>query len=148
MAGKIGRRTLCTPEVTERVVQALRAGNYIETSCDFAGISVGTYYGWCARARAELESVENGERRKVRKKEEPFVKFLEAVKKARSTAEVESVARIRKAGGDGAWQADAWFLERSFPDRWGRRNLNVDLTSGGEKIEGPVIYLPGREDDE
>lgn len=24
----------------------------------------------------------------------------------------------------------------------------VDLTSGGEKIEGPVIYLPGRDEDE
>lgn len=142
-----GHPTKCTPELTEEIAQILRAGNYIEVACDYVGISVGTYYNWTNRAKAELKSVEDGTRRKVRKNEQIFVEFLKATTRARRGSEIQSVARIRKAGEED-WKADAWFLEHSMPDRWGRRNLNVDLTSGGEKIEGPVIYLPGRDEDE
>jgi len=47
--------------------------------------------------------------------------FAEAVARARAEAEIAAVARIRERAHDGTWQADAWFLERAFPERWGRR---------------------------
>lgn len=123
----------------------LAAGNYICVACEYVGITEATYFSWVNRATAELERVEEdgGE---ISEREEIFVDFLKSVTRARSSAEVQSVARLRKAG-ETDWKADAFFLERSFPDRWGRRSLNVDVTSKGEKLQGPVIYLPGRDDE-
>ena len=40
------------------------------------------------------------------------------------------MALIAKAAGEGNWQAAAWWLERRFPERWGRRE-RVDATVRG-----------------
>lgn len=141
----MGRKTKCTPNLIQEISQVLAAGNYICVACEYVGITQATYFSWVNRATAELERVEE-EGGEVSEHEEIFVEFLKSATRARSSAEVQSVARLRKAG-ESDWKADAFFLERSFPDRWGRRNLAVDVTSKGEKIDGPVIYLPGRDDE-
>lgn len=129
--------TKCTPELTEEIVQILRAGNYIEVACDYVGISARTYHYWVERARNELKSIEDGTRRKVREKEAPYVAFLRATTRARRSAEVQSVARIRRAGEED-WKADAWFLERSYQNRWGRTRhdieMKVETTTDLEKL--------------
>lgn len=140
-----GRRTKCTPALIKEISQVLLAGNYICVACDYAGITEATYFGWINRATAELDRVER-EGGEVSEKEKIFVDFFKSVTRARTSAEIHSVHTLRKAGEED-WRASAFYLERSFPDRWGRRSLNVDVTSGGEKIEGPVIYLPGRDDE-
>jgi len=103
-----GRQTKLTPEVQDRIVAALRAGNYQETAAVYGGISVPTFYGWLERGRNEPESA--------------YSEFLEAVEKAKADAEVRDVALIDKAAHDGSWQAAAWKLERKFPNKWGRVN--------------------------
>ena len=104
----MGRPTKLTPEVQERIVQALRAGNYQETAAAYAGIGESTFYEWMERGRDEPGSV--------------YSEFVEAVTKAKADAEVRDVALIDKAATDGSWQAAAWKLERKFPHRWGRVN--------------------------
>ena len=38
------------------------------------------------------------------------------------------LARIEKVAEEGNWQADAWVLERKYPDKFGRRDrINVNL---------------------
>lgn len=147
--GNIGRKTKCTPELTREICQVLRAGNYVKVACEYVGIDESTYYKWINRGREELERVEADGRRSVRDSEQPFVKFFQSATRARASAEVESVARIRDAAKDD-WRADAWFLEHSFPDRWGKRTQHVDITTDGEQLQRPVIYLPdnGRVDDD
>ncbi len=103
----VGRPTKLTPEVQARIVEAIEAGNYIEVAAAAAGISKFTFYGWIQRGTDEPDSI--------------YSNFANAVEKARATAEARSVARILKAGNDGTWQADAWYLERSAWQRWGRR---------------------------
>jgi hypothetical protein len=56
---------------------------------------------------------------------EPYRGFCTAIKAARAAAEVRSVALIQSAANGGTWQAAAWYLERSYPDRWGRTRLEV-----------------------
>lgn len=116
----MGRKSKLTEERQERILQAIRAGNYIETAALHAGISEGTFHRW----------MQEGERAKTGKKRE----FYEAVKKARADAETRTVAIISNAMPT-SWQAAAWWLERSFPDRWGR---NVHEHRG--KDGGPVQH--------
>ena len=48
--------------------------------------------------------------------------FRAAVLLADATAEDVHLTRINQASRAGAWQASAWFLERKYPDRWGRKD--------------------------
>ena len=53
------------------------------------------------------------------------------VKKSQALAEVGAVAGILESGRNGNWQALAWFLERKFNDRWGRREfIKQEITDG------------------
>jgi hypothetical protein len=107
----VGRKTKLNAELQARLVEVLAAGNYIEAACAYVGIHRDTFFEWLKR----------GERDNVADREGGYSDFSDAVKKAQAQAEIDSVARVRKAGQDGNWQADAWYLERSHPDRWGRQ---------------------------
>ena len=99
----MGRKTKLTDERQQLIVAALKAGNYIDTACDYAGISHQSFYNW-------MEQGEAAQRGK-------FFEFFEAVQKARSEAEMRNVNVVQKAAQGGTWQAAAWHLERSFPER-------------------------------
>jgi hypothetical protein len=107
---KVGRPTKCTPETVAKIVEAVRVGNYAETAARLAGIDDQTYWNW----------VKAGE-----KGEEPYKSFLGAVKEAEGEAERAALARVN-AGGSGpdqvSWQSAAWYLERKFPKKYGRRD--------------------------
>ena len=108
-----GRPTRCTPEFTAKFVKYMRAGNYLCTVCDALGVGEGRVYEWFQKGEAG---------------EEPYAEFRELVKRAAAEAEVETVALIRLHGqGDreGNWQALMTFLERRYPERWGRRVSEV-----------------------
>jgi transposase len=119
-----GRPTKLTPELQEKICNILNGGNHIITACDYIGISEKTFYHWLQRGERNAPSDQAG----------GYSEFYQAVKKARARAEVISVARIRQAGDEGNWQAHAWFLERSNPKRWGRRNLELTGADGGELV--------------
>jgi transposase len=93
--------------VQKRVVEAIRGGNYVETAAACAGIGRGTLEDWMQRGRLEGTGI--------------YAEFAHAVEMARAKAHKDTVAIIRKASFD-SWQAAAWWLERSFPDLWGRRD--------------------------
>lgn len=102
----MARPTKLTPETQDRIVTALRAGNYQETAARYAGIDGATFYRWMERGTEETEGI--------------YSEFCEAVENAKAAAEVRDVALIDLAAQDGSWQAAAWKLERKFPNRWGR----------------------------
>jgi len=118
---KPGRPTKLTPEVKDRIVNAIRGGNYQEVAARFAGINEATFYRWMQKGEGDDAP-------------EPYREFRKEVESAKAVAEVRSVALIQKAAGDGSWQAAAWYLERTNPSRWGRKQV-VALT--GED-GGPV----------
>lgn len=120
-----GRRSKLTPEVQERIIQAIRAGNYRETAAAYAGIHIGTFYRW----------LQKGERAKSG----PYREFREAIERAEAEAEVRHVAIVAKAATDDP-KAAMWWLERRFPDRWGRRQFDL-RHSGDVRIESPYDEL-------
>jgi len=114
----------------EKLLQAVRGGNYLETAARYAGLSYSTLRRWILKADDPDAPPEYGE-------------FRDALEKARADAEVASLAKIQKAASEGAWQASAWYLERSWPERWGRRDTNrVELVGDGG---GPVKVVAGIE---
>jgi transposase len=99
-----GQPTKLTPETQEKILAAVRAGNYLETAAAFAGISKKTLYQWLQRgARTRTWTI--------------YRAFSEALAEALAVAEVADVANVARAAKDGQWQASAWRLERKFPDR-------------------------------
>ena len=65
-----------------------------------------------------------------------MIEFREAVEKARAEAEVRNVVYINEVAKTN-YQAAAWWLERSFPKRWGRQQ-SVELTGSGTAINVTV----------
>jgi len=120
-------------ERAERLLQAVRGGNFLQTAAAYAGISFVTLRRWILKADDPDAPPE-------------YVAFKEALEKARADAEVASLAKIQKAASEGAWQASAWFLERSWPERWGKRETNRVELVGGDG--GPVKVVAGIELDD
>ncbi|RJF74936.1 hypothetical protein D3875_02775 [Deinococcus cavernae] len=127
-----GRKTKLTRELQDKYIRALRAGNFVETCCDYTGINPDTYYEWMKRGE------QGGEKNAI------YRDFRRAVLEARASAEIESVARIRVSGQQGNWKADAWYLERSHPGRWGRTRVEV-TGKDGEPLH-PTPPTPINED--
>lgn len=130
---KTGRPTKLTSEIQNKIVTAIRAGNYIETAAAYAGISKNTLYDWLKRGAREKERLERNPRARIKKSEAPYVEFSDAVEKAMAEAEIRDVAIIAKAAEEN-WQAAAWRLERKYPERWGRREKIEHVG----KDDGPI----------
>jgi hypothetical protein len=113
---ELGRRTLLTDEVVERLEAAFRVGQVsIERACAYAGISKATYMKWQRQGRAaEADGADESD---------PHVNFLYRMQRVRAEVEVHSLALIRDAARNGQWQAAAWWLERTNPSQWGRRQV-------------------------
>jgi transposase len=111
-----GRNPKIDPDTVDRLCQAIRTGATLEASAAYAGIAESTLHLWLSKGRAVRAA-------KV------YRDFAAAVELALATFEVTAIARITKAG-EKEWTADAWRLERRYPDRYGRRTRidgNVQL---------------------
>ena len=136
-----GRPTKLTPETHARIVQAIQAGNYIETAAAYAGISKNTLYEWLRRGAREKERLASNRRARPQKAEQPYLEFADAVEKALAEAEVRDVVTVLKAADAGQWQAAAWRLERKFPERWGYKVKMQQEISGpeGKPVQVEVV---------
>lgn len=107
---KQGAPTKLTPARQTRFCELLRAGNYLETSAYASGVTPPTIYNWLNEGYEQDQG--------------PQRNFFNAVKKAAADAEVDAL-KIAKAGKHN-WQSAAWFLERRYPTRYGRREYIQD----------------------
>jgi hypothetical protein len=139
--------------VHTRIVQAIRDGNFQVVAAEVGGVGESTFYRWLQQGEAEPAGI--------------YKEFWEAVTRARYEAEQDNVANVQKAarghdavkvveevGADGQvkrttttwreydWRAAAWYLERSFPERWGHRQKLEHTGKDG----GPIEFEPASED--
>jgi len=101
-----GRPSKLTPELQQKLVDAIRTGNYYSAACAYAGVSYKVFRDWMIRGEAQ----ESGK----------YCDFRKAITRAESEAEVRTVALWQKAIPED-WRAAQMFLERRHPDRWGKR---------------------------
>lgn len=114
-------------ETVDRIIETLEAGDGRVAACENAGINYTTFLRW------------------LDEKSE----FCESVKKAEETGldRIKDV-QIQKILSNDSWQSAAWWLERNYPDKYGKRE-NIDHTSKGESITvTPISFRPQTDPDD
>jgi len=117
MRGKMGRRTKLTPDVQNRIAQAIQLGATYEQAANYGGVHYTTFGEWMRRGAAA--------------KAGKFRSFYETIKDAEGKSVVGWLAKIEKAANDGSWQAAAWKLERRYPGDYGRQRIEHTGKDGG-----------------
>ena len=118
------RRSAMTPEVVNAIYEAIRLGLSYQRAADLAGISRSTLYSWIEKGKI----AQSGQ----------YKRFFDGLQKSKAEGEKNLVEIVQRAAEeDRQWTAAAWILERRHRDRWGR---NVDITSGGEKIDVVISW--------
>lgn len=107
----------------EEAAKLIEAGVHQRHVAQALGIHEATWYRWLQ----EGENAKSGIKRE----------FYEAIKKAEGRAIVRNIAQIQKAAQEGNWQAAAWWLERRYPDEYGKKEKTTIATDG----EGIVINI-------
>lgn len=136
----MGRPTKCTPELTERVCEALKKGVSIKSAMELAGCDESTYYKWRRRAEEELARVDEDARRSVRKSETPYVQFFKATTRAIAESEEWLVEKVREhVPRDGHLALKV--LERRFRGAWTKSEIRELQGKGGGPIQTAGISL-------
>lgn len=148
----MARRTKLTPAIHAAIVQAVAGGVPLEQAAALADIHCRTVFDWFQRGEGTHPS---------RSQTPLYAQFAQDIKKALAQDEAARVLRIRQAGMGGAvlhektitypdgrverevkhaapqWTADAWHLERSRPDSWGRKekvDVKMTIQQAAEKV--------------
>lgn len=94
------------PGQLDKMLEALRWGNYRDDAAEYAGIKLRSMYRWCALGK---------------KGDEAYVGFWQAVLNAEQTAKINAVRDFYQAGQrDPKWLLQ--WLSRKFPEQWGSNN--------------------------
>lgn len=123
----LGRPILLDPDLATTVSSLLRRGMTQTDACDAAGLARSTFYSWISRARTLRDRIATPDTEgpiqpsDLTAEEVQLLDFLDAVTGARARAKGDALGAIR-AGMADDWRAAAWFLERSFPAEYGRRD--------------------------
>jgi transposase len=116
---KGGRPSKLTPEIRKKLLDAIKAGNYYETACSYAGINYMTFRNWMKKG----QQAKSGN----------YFEFFELVTRAESEAEARMVAQWQ-AQIPQDWRAARDFLARRHPERWAQQE-KIDLEHSGEVIQ-------------
>lgn len=121
--GRPGRPSKLTEETTKKLVEAIESGNYMKAACAYAGIDYTTFRLW----------MKKGEKAKSGR----YFNFFHTIKRAEQIAEVKMIEQWQRHMPEN-WQAIATFMERRYPDRWGRNmrvNQNIQQEVRGQVTE-------------
>lgn len=117
---KTGRPSRFVPRVKKAIIRAVELGSPYRLAVQSAGVGYTTFKRWMAQAEQDEEGG-------------AFRTFRDDVKKAEGKAVEKWLEIIDKAANNGSWQAAAWKLERRYPERFGRRTIDVRADIREEK---------------
>jgi hypothetical protein len=118
----VGRPSVLSTERMQKMCDVLKIGGTKKMAAFEAGIGLTTFMTWMAKG----EQAKSGQ----------FWEFRQAVEAALQERNKRCLAQISLAGTNGSWQASAWLLERTMPEEYGRRA--VDVSVGGREGAPPI----------
>ena len=118
-----GRPTKLTPEIQERLIEALGMALTHRLACRYAGVGLSTFYRWMQTGERDDSGI--------------YADFRDAIKRAEAVNAAACMTRIVRAADEGHWQAAAWILERRHPEDYGRRVQ--ELRHSGQVDTGPDV---------
>ena len=105
---KAGRPKALTATKKRNFLAAIKVGVPLSMACDAAGINVSTFYNWKNRLDREPEGSE-------------LWAFFQEIKKREAQGLQENLERILAAAAEPRnWTASAWWLERRYPQHFGK----------------------------
>jgi hypothetical protein len=100
-----------TPEIVKEIIDNISKGATNLDAATMAGICEDTFYAW----------------------QKEHAEFSEQIKKAKAVRKTAMVNKVLTAARQ-SWQAAAWYLERTEPAEFARRDRQMEVKSDG-KIE-------------
>jgi hypothetical protein len=113
--GRVGAPSLLTDDLRARIERELATGATQATVAQRTGVTARSLKRWLADGKVVRRQLERAPAAPPPEPELPLPARL-------AQAEPGLVAALIQAAQRGHWQAAAWLLERSFPDRWARRD--------------------------
>jgi transposase len=130
----LGQPTKLTPDVADRIIQVVTAGNYLKTAAQFAGVGQSTLMLWLQKGRTAAALRDAGRAEELSEHDLRCLDFLERVTQAETVAEVSAVTHWRRAFTDD-WRAARDYLARKRPDQWAAKTT---VTLSGEEAEARI----------
>jgi hypothetical protein len=119
-------RSKYTPELHEQIVAYIRQGYPKTVAFRLVGLNADTGWDWLRAGRERPDDYPH------------YVQLAEDIDHAIAEVQAERVDQILAAAQDPKhWTAAAWYLERTDPQTWGRKD-RVQLDAGDS---GPLIQL-------
>ena len=112
----MARPTKLTPEVIALSKKLVPKLVFLGTLADCLGLGRRTIHRWMARGGTLLD------KDPLTEAEALLVEFWHTIKKGLAEAEISLIQRIMRAK---AWQAQAWLLERRWPEHWGKQAREI-----------------------
>lgn len=118
--------TVFTVERCAEILRILEAGNRLSVALSSVNISKHTFRYWEQRVKAGDPTVPD-----------TIMDFFVAMKVAEAQSEISALDRVRE--GKLGWQGSAWFLERRYPNRWGRPDPYAKLPERAAEAIGQSL---------
>jgi len=160
-----GRPSNISDTIRKVILKYIETGNYISVACQAAGIPQHTYCNWGTYAKdvedfidshniyiSDPTSLTEDDIKYLRevlpdnlKNKIPHWEFFHQLKVAEAKAEATHVENLNKAGKlPQHWAASATYLERRYPERWGRRDaVDIQVKEGTQLLEKLSKILQG-----
>lgn len=142
---KRGRPTKLTAELTDQLAQILRAGNYLDTAADHAGIDRSTIYRWLKAAEdddapAELRAFRDALAHaradaEARMVATIFRDAIGGVVVKRTTRRFKDVTEVEETITPPNGRVALEYLARSRPQSWSRRDKTELTGADGAPIQ-------------
>jgi hypothetical protein len=115
----VGRPSALTDDLRAQIERDLASGTTRARAAQRAGVPDNSLKRWLAEGKVVRRQLDHA----PPPPPSPELPIAERLVQA----EPGLVAAIIQAAQRGSWQAAAWLLERSYPDRWGRRDAKPPL---------------------
>jgi hypothetical protein len=129
--GHVTVGTKYNAKVHKTIVDTVRKGNSLRDAGLLAGLGMDTLETWLYNAKTMPDRYPH------------YVQLKADIEKARAERRGKAVENIITVGDSqqaGTWQANAWYLERTDPENWGRKD-KIEHVNDSPKTQVNTVVL-------